>query len=50
VAPPFMTTCALVNVSAPMPPVPTLKIQTSPAVPLRVRTTPAPIVVAAAEQ
>jgi hypothetical protein len=33
-----------------MPPVPTLKIQTSLAVPFSVMVTPAPIVVAAAEQ
>src|SRR6187397_504829 len=49
-APPAITTCALVSVSAPRPPVPTLKIQTSLAVPLSVSVTPAPIVVAATEQ
>src|SRR5688572_5148707 len=49
-AAPPITTWALVNVSAPGPPVPTLKIQTSVAVPLSVSTTPAPIVVPAAEQ
>ena len=47
---PPMTTCALFNVRAPGPPVPTLKTQTSLAVPLSVRVTPAGIVVPAAEQ
>jgi hypothetical protein len=49
-AAPPMTTCALVSVRAPNPPVPTLKTQTSVALPLSVRMTPAGIVVAAAEQ
>lgn len=47
---PPITTFALVNVRAPRPPVPTLKIQTSVAFPWSVMVTPAPIVVAAAEQ
>src|ERR1019366_7355159 len=38
---PPMTTCALVGGGAPGPPVPTLKTQTSLAVPLSVRMTPA---------
>src|SRR5438105_3098385 len=45
-----MTTRALVSVSAPGPAVPTLKIQTSLALPRSVIVTPAPIVVPAAEQ
>ena len=47
---PLMTTDAPVSVRAPAPPVPTLKIHTSLAVPASVRVTPAPIVVPAMEQ